>query len=268
MKEFTFDSYFDKDHLNDEALALFAEAMMLNRQEVLPEVVREHVEDCLQCKKEIIALYDFMRKDNVFQKIHKHPYFDNPIIHKGKSSKIYDLLKITAVFLLIIGISSLVYYVFIYEKNINIKNNKLVYSADSLGKYRSDSISQKSKETGFISKKEFKSSKNNALAMNMKESVLFESLIASHYRSNDLEVSFPPLNHPFSLGKAIVFKINGDISEPIALFIFNNEGKRILEKGNISVNCVVLTQKLSTGLYYWKLLKDDNLIQVGKFIVK
>jgi hypothetical protein len=107
-----------------------------------------------------------------------------------------------------------------------------------------------------------------ALAANMKENLLYENLIASHYRSNDIEVSFPPINHTFHPGQPLNFKLSGEITDPMILIIYNNKGEKIIEKNSLMVTGFSIKYKSPTGLYYWKLLKGDDLIQVGKYFVK
>jgi hypothetical protein len=143
------------------------------------------------------------------------------------------------------------------HSNNKIANNQTRKMTDSV------SITSLKKDNSKIS-----SLHQNELAANIEESALFEGLIASNYRSNDMKVSFPPLNHTFNSGQTIVFKINSDISKPIVLILFNNKGEEIIEKNNISNNRLLINNRLSPGLYYWKLLKGRDLIQVGKFFMK
>jgi hypothetical protein len=274
MIENNFDNYFNNGHLNEDAFALFLDALVLDKVSMLPSIIRSHVEDCQQCKIEVLALYDIMKKNTAIRNAENHPYFDDQMVKGKKTFRIYNLLKIVAGILIIIGIGSLIYTI-INQKNSNVLVKNITHTADTINKQKNNNISINStkKEKDSISKKEkkdrsLKPSPNVALASNMQESELFENLITSYYRSNDVEVTFPPLNHLFNSGQTLVFKINGVLSEPVTLKIYNNQEKKITEKGNISTNSLSITNKLPPGLYYWKLLKGYNLIQAGKFFVK
>lgn len=274
MIENDFDNYFNNGHLNDDAFALFLDALVLDKVNLLPSMIRSHVEDCQQCKLEMLALYDIMKKNNVIRNAENHPYFDGQMVKREKTFRIYSLLKMVAAIIIIIGIGSLIYTI-INQKNANVLIKNITHNPDTINKQKNNNISinPTKEETDSISKKKMKDrslkpSPNVALASNMQESELFENLIISHYRSNDVEVTFPPLNHLFNSGQTLVFKINGVLSEPVTLKIYNNQEKKITEKSNISINSLSIDYKLPPGLYYWKLLKGYNVIQVGKFFVK
>lgn len=51
------DEYINNGHLNDEAKAMYIDAMLMNSEKLLPLPIRLHVEDCIICKKEILAVY-------------------------------------------------------------------------------------------------------------------------------------------------------------------------------------------------------------------
>ena len=63
-------------HLNDEAIALFSDALILKREEMLDIEIRNHVENCQQCRKEVFAIYEIMKKDGAVQETIQHPFHD------------------------------------------------------------------------------------------------------------------------------------------------------------------------------------------------
>lgn len=264
MKEKSLNSYFKEGHLQDEALALFADALLLNKVESLPLAIRNHVEDCQQCKIEIMALYEIMLKDSVIQNNISHPYLDNFEEIAKISFKRYSFLKIAAAFLLLIGLGSIIYYGLINQ----MEPNELVIQNIDTVKTHKENILVKEK-TDSISKKPLnKTSSHTLIAQNMQESVMFESLIASNYRGNDIEVMAPANKQRFKTLQPIKFKFNGDLTIPVNLLIYNNKGIKKYTKENITENNFSLTIKLLPGLYYWKIEKENSLIYVGKFIVK
>ena len=50
------ESYFYNDHLNEEGIALYADALTFHTQDSLPEPILKHVENCEQCKKRILFI--------------------------------------------------------------------------------------------------------------------------------------------------------------------------------------------------------------------
>lgn len=271
MKEKNLKEYFNKNHLNDVTIALFVDAMVLNKEVLLPEEVRAHVEDCQHCKEEILALYEIIKKDNRIQDYENHPYLKSSSSDEKKSFQTNNLLKIAAGFILIVGIGSLIYYIFKSQKELVAPVNQITKTTDSTDRFNDNKIAETDTGNSIPSKK-YESDKSSMqqteLAINMKESPLFENLIESHYRSNDIEVSFPRPGHRFINNHTIEFKFEGDIIKPLVLIIYNNKGEKITEKSNISGAKISLNKRLPSGLYYWKLLQDDDLLQVGKFFVK
>src|SRR5664279_4340394 len=72
--------FFDADaHLNEEGVALFVDALKLDRTGELPREVREHVAGCQTCKKEVTGLFSLLG-DEDYGNTPEHPYFD----HEGQ----------------------------------------------------------------------------------------------------------------------------------------------------------------------------------------
>jgi hypothetical protein len=53
--------FFDvNDHLNEEGISLYVEALVNDTLHKLPIEVVEHVEKCFKCKRDIIEIYDML----------------------------------------------------------------------------------------------------------------------------------------------------------------------------------------------------------------
>jgi hypothetical protein len=266
MKNNNLGDYFIKGHLNEDALALFADALVLKKEDSLPAAIRNHVEECQQCKIEVFGLYEIMKNDNVIQNTENHPYFNSQIVERKKTFQLYNLLKIVALILLVISVGSLIHNLLIVKKNNNVLKNNVAHNSDRIN---NNVIYNNNKEEKKVKKDSLKhSSTDNLTALNLEESALFENLIASHYRGSDIEVNTPRLKQKFNVGQPIVFEINGDLSNPVIINIYSNKGNKIIERNDISTNTFTIDNELPPGLYYWKLLQEDNLVQVGKFFVK
>ena len=253
MNEKVFDDYFNNGHLNDEALALSADALMFNEQRLLPVSVQSHQEECVVCKTEVISIYQILQEEGKIRATDTDPFIAQHKFHFN--------FKYAAVIMAILGISGLVYYFISFKKS---SGNQVIVHTDSLKKR-------------FICDKPLLSAKkdstnhtglhHNHLAMNMKESPLFENLVSSYYRSNDIEILAPLVKQKYTVSQPIVFKFKGNLSNPVSIIIYRNNEKKIFAKDQITDIEFKLDTTLPPGLYYWKLLRDHELLYAGKFFV-
>jgi len=58
------------NHLSDEQLAHYVDALVSDHLDQLPEEILEHVEECFECKVTILDELDLVEPDNT------HPSFD------------------------------------------------------------------------------------------------------------------------------------------------------------------------------------------------
>ena len=61
-----------ENHLPEEQLALYVDALVLDQQDQLPEEILEHVEECEECKMEVIGVRELI------EGIGPHQVLDNP----------------------------------------------------------------------------------------------------------------------------------------------------------------------------------------------
>ncbi len=52
--------YFQQDHLTEEMIALYAEKLQTSETQDLPEEVKNHIEDCFECKEAVMDVYAMM----------------------------------------------------------------------------------------------------------------------------------------------------------------------------------------------------------------
>ena len=100
----------DEGHLDENHIALYVDALILDKVEKLPIPVLEHVEDCMDCKKDIIELFEILQSSKKIES-QKHPYFDRTARWKPR-----QLLKLAAIFLGFIVAAASIYYLFNYQK--------------------------------------------------------------------------------------------------------------------------------------------------------
>lgn len=105
------------------------------------------------------------------------------------------------------------------------------------------------------------------VAKSLIESPMLESLIETNFRSGDIVMISPKKSETFKLTDPITFKLKKNTNAILYLRILNN-----LEKSVFSVQLkseeFVYHHKLTGGLYYWKIETDEDLLCVGKFVLK
>jgi hypothetical protein len=249
-------------HLKSEEIALVVDALIYDKLKLLNNSILEHIEECQQCKQEIMHTYELIYSDINSLKYRKHPFFGN--IKKTFSVKMHQksafLLKLAAISVLVLGVAGLL-YTFIQSQKArpNTELARIENNEKSKDLLASSPINVKSEVTNQVKKT------NSAL---YKESDFFENLITVEYRGNDVEVLAPALKQEYQKSDRVEFQFKGDLSTPVSIFIYTNTGKKVLEQENIQSTAFTLGNQLSPGLYYWKIIRDDNLMKVGKFLIK
>ncbi|REL38392.1 hypothetical protein DYD21_00080 [Rhodohalobacter sp. SW132] len=100
------DSYFNKDgKLNDNGIALCAEAVVLGKMGQLPERLRKAAEEDPETRREIAALATLLDKQEL--KSDSHPFFDAG--HQARVST-FPTLKAVAVILMTVMLGTLIAY--------------------------------------------------------------------------------------------------------------------------------------------------------------
>lgn len=97
----------------------------------------------------------------------------------------------------------------------------------------------------------------------------FELLCGSVTRSHLLNMVTPPPNTAFQSGTRLLFswKFCTEMV-PVSLIIIDNQGNQVSEVTvDQTTRYLLHTGSMDCGLYYWKIIVDDDLIQLGKFAI-
>lgn len=245
----------NKPHLTEEGVALYVDALLLQRVEELPSSLRNHVENCLECEIQIMGVYELSKKVTPIAAYKPHPYFDR----NNKGNKIYE--PVTR------------YGVYSYRIAAAVGGAALL----AAGYYALISGSAKTPVTALQQNtppqqtvteqpKTNTAAQENALLLadNFSVSPNLEDLVHGEFRSTTVEVTSPSMEQ--KLNKPIVFQWN-DINEPVTIKILTNKERQIVSSA-VKGNSYTYKKKLEPGLYYWKLETDKDLLHVGKFLVK
>jgi len=95
---------FHNGHLTEEGIALWADALVELTENDLPQELKGHVDKCLDCKKEILELYDDLKEVD-------RPDKDQEI-EKGKVSKVNWKVyyRYAAIIILLISVTAIIYF--------------------------------------------------------------------------------------------------------------------------------------------------------------
>lgn len=92
-----------------------------------------------------------------------------------------------------------------------------------------------------------------------------EEIITDVYRSDSIRLISPAIGAVCD--HEITFQWEGTAGETVSLIILNNLGEEQYRE-TTSDQQWVCNKNLSPGLYYWKLETEDELLKVGKFLIR
>ena len=240
-------------HLTEEAIALYVDSLKLNRTNQLPKVILEHVADCKECKKEVTELFSVV-EDQKYDIAEPHPYFDRT--PAGKQSKFSFTYRFAAVLAISAGLGLLFYYLrSVHEEKQAppIRTGEQAMSREDTAKAPPGDI-VKEKETG-----------KDQYAANFTGSPNLEDLVNNEFRSGAIEVLSP--SNGAVVRQEILFEWKSDTKAPFFVKVLTNT-EELRFTATVSHQRYLFKEKLTPGLYYWKLETKDELLYVGKFLVK
>ena len=243
---------FDRDaHLNEEALALYVDALKLNKVYLLPGAILRHVSDCAECKSEIVEVFSLVDGQG-YHLMEGHPYLAKKAgLQVLRVSITYRLAAV-----LLVGIS--IGILFSLFRLTNNSRDVLNVSPGTMPVAHPESRKGTAKNDGQISQQ-----KN--LADNFSESPNLEDLINSTSRSASL-IGISPKNG-IMVNRHILFEWKGVELGSVTVKILSNKEK-VLKSFKIEGSKFLFAGKLNPGLYYWELESKEELLYVGKFFVK
>lgn len=265
----------ETNHLKDEYLSLYTEALVLDKVKDLPNEVTEHVEDCLDCKQSIIEGYDVLKNTEI--DIEDHPFFNKESIHPKKnfSSIVY---RIAASIVFIVSVSTIAFYMFNTKHKLTEKiSHKISNAIDSttlILENETDSIAPKQEIKIAEGQNSIDEDLENVLAENIMDgqeyqiSPMILSMLGATSRSGYFEVNTPEDSTLFEINQTIIFKWEHEVNEDIKLKIFNYKDELIFESELLESNIYTLAYNLNPGAYIWKIESDNELYHLGLFFIK
>ena len=105
------------------------------------------------------------------------------------------------------------------------------------------------------------------LAVVYQENPMLESLLDLTYRSDLIDLYLPEPEQSYTFDDTIVFYWKPDVDTSLYLTISNNRSIEIFYT-KLKGKHLVFNQKLSPGLYYWKINTDRENLFNGKIVIK
>ena len=96
---------------------------------------------------------------------------------------------------------------------------------------------------------------------------MLESLLDLNYRSDIIDLYLPEPEQSYTFDDTIVFYWKPEVDTSLYLTISNNRSIEIFYT-KLKGKHLVFNQKLSPGLYYWKINTDRENLFNGKIVIK
>ncbi len=235
-------------HLNEEGVALYVDALKLKKVERLPGPIREHVASCQLCRKNVTGLFSLLA-DQDYSFVRKHPFLDAESATRAPVRR--SAYRIAAALAAAIGVGVLAYYVV----SVNNARESLRTVAQQEGAEK-DTVTHPPEQTGPMREQDL-------YAANFTPLPELEDMVGNTFRSSEVEVTSPNNGATYAGDIRFDWKSPG----PLTLVVMDNRGKNVLERRVVKPPFVM--EKLSRrGLYYWKLQTAEELVYVGKFVVR
>jgi hypothetical protein len=253
-------------HLTEGETALYVDSLLNNDISNLPPEILSHVEICTECKDKILDVFLYLRNSQSSSK----PKIAEPLFLKEKQweqKTPFYISRIAASFF-ILALIVFIYFSFVKKdiqqqldssKKNQIYSTKLSNKTKNQSKVDSTNLTWKNKSKSVLSKK-IKQVKDP----NFKINPNLEYMINSQSRNISIQIISPKNNSSFE--KEIKFSWEPSNSKNLQIKILDNKNN-VLWQYSVKKDEFLLKEKLSPGLYYWKLENQSDLLYVGKFYI-
>ncbi len=244
-------------HLNETIIAICSDRLREEREFLIPDEVRDHLENCESCRDAVLEIYVATEND---KKVKPIPPIFSGYISEQKSYSYRLLLKTAATIIILVFISS-IYLMINREGPINMKLKEIPEKTTHINKMHDNKHKNHPKKIN--PSKRIKPARTQINPF--KDNPNLEYMVDSPLRGKLIHIISPEFRIN-ERGK-IIFKWKNHIDKHLILKILNNTNETIYTL-KTDKSRVELKEKLSPGLYYWKLEDSENLYHVGKFIIE
>jgi hypothetical protein len=246
--------FFRKEaHLSEEDVSLYVDALKLGRVDQLPPLFVEHAKNCPECQGEITGLFSLLAEED-YSKTGLHPFFDSPAGPVQREP--LPILKIAAMLAAAVGIGIMMYWLFLRAPGDDHRTQPVAVSTG----IDTNSARPQAGATPAIP-----TVRQEQIAERFTTSPALEDLMRSSVRSAETEVQSPAIGGAVHAGS--IFRWTTSAQPPFDLTILDNGGSPV-RTYKLHSSMYKLKDSLQAGLYYWKLVGEETLLHVGKFVVR
>jgi len=220
-------------HLTEEGTALYVDALKLSRLSKLPRWMVDHVGDCRICKERVTGLYALLPADS-HAGLKTHPYFGS-LAHSRNWYRVAPAIALIAA-------GGATAALLIYERS----RPPTEAAAPAVPPAKDAAAREVARP-----------------AVAFAENPEMESLVNARARSGETTVVSPAIGA--EIRGTVTFNWKGAGAATVEV-LDNAQGRVAMLPAQQPP--VVLRKELSAGLYYWKLIANDELLLVGKFSVR
>lgn len=243
----------DTNHLSENGIALYVDAIKLEQLNRLPAAIIFHVEECEECKMQIMGVTELLA-DEQYDTTMSHPFFGPKEYPSSTFSGIY---RIAAIFVIAAFIGT-IYYSLSNRMSDTIQNKQsLATEQQKQHPVPNDSLTVKRKQSAA-------KPTDDLIAANLEPSANLDDLVQTQFRSTTIEIISPEVGE--IIQSPITFRWK-HYDKRLTIKILSNKELTLISS-TLSGDSFTTSKKFAPGLYYWKLVTDDELLFVGKFLVK
>ncbi|MDP1677959.1 MAG: hypothetical protein Q8L88_13960, partial [Bacteroidota bacterium] len=172
----------DNNHLSENGIALYVDAIKLERIDNLPAAIVHHVEECEECKMQIMEVAELLAGEQ-FDKTMNHPFFSPKEAIPASFSVIY---RIAAVFVIAAFIGTIYYFLANRMPETTQNNQSAATEQKNLLPVHKDSLAIEHKQSSV-------KPTDDLFAVNYEPSPNLEDLVQTQFRSTTIEIISPAI---------------------------------------------------------------------------
>ena len=243
----------ESGHLGDEGVALYVDALKLDTVDQLPEQISAHVAGCDECKTRVTGVFALVRKED-YSAVRRHPYFRLSAADTRVGGM--RVWRTAAVFAAVIVVSAFAYYV-VFQRSGAFHPPGVLPLAQSQAD--TTAVTRPAPVNPDVSLQ-------GDYAANFQANPEYEQLVAAGQRSASL-TDVVPKNDAVLPPSKLRFAWTATGGKQLTLVIMNSGGHDVYRAG---IGALPYTPKkqMQPGLYYWKVIDEQEAVYFGKFTVR
>ncbi len=250
------------EHLSEEQLGQVVEAMQRDTVNQLPEEIQTHLNSCFSCKKEAMELFDLMESAKNDQREIK---LTNPKKQTSARSK-----WVAAAAWVLLG-GSIGYYfshTFLLQNGPDTTVEVITTPSDTSSPVQEELSDVEVSDTVLNKPDSTTKVEQNVSEVLYAEYQPFEEQLELNLRSGGLNIKSPALGEEIPANGEYSIEWEQSEADSVEILIYDNLGQVLLfetiSENRYSLNPTTLGGE---GLYYWKLVINDDVRHLGKFSI-